>query len=395
MNKSQILNKYKLAASTKTDASPYTWLNYQPINLPGYEETLSLGGRNCFDRSKAIFNHIAGITRQRDGSSERLRVVDWGCNLGFFSFEAAKVGHAVIGVDINKEFIGICSSLSDTNDFIQKPKFFVDALEKENIKKYPADVAFCFSVLHHILAKNRGKAWKLMEEFSKAYPLAYIEMDGPNFGENDLSLFYFFVSEVAETNDRYGRGTRKRKTLHCSNIDKITGAKYSTIKEQNKVFYRDVFLKSLPDRQSVIKREKVGVFRDGYSHTWIKTNVEHEKYIYDKFETEVFPNLLSWEVDKEYKRMELEYFKREGKITLSGLENIYNFLKENNLFIIDLVRDMFIPTKDGLKMIDVESVFEIEGDIANTIKKNLKKTKRTPYDTYEKQINVLKSIYRL
>ncbi|MAF43663.1 MAG: hypothetical protein CMI54_05785 [Parcubacteria group bacterium] len=398
MKKDQILNKYKTAAATGTKTSPYSWLNYQPINLPGYEETLELGGRDCFDRSKAILEHLQHGPAQAALTNvpKPLKVIDWGCNLGFFSFEALKVGHAVTGVDSNKEFIDICSSLAEDNSFNQSPDFFVDTLTAESIKKYPADVAFCFSVLHHILAKSRVEAWNLIRVFSKAYPIAYIEMDGPNFGKSDLSLFYFYVSEIAESNDRYGSGVKKRKTLYCSNIDPVDGARYVSIKEQNKVFNRDVFLKTLPDKQTVIKREKTGgAFGGGYSHTWIKTNLAHEKYIYGKYESDFFPNVLAWNVDDAYTKMEMEYFKREGEITLSGLNAIYDFLKENNLFIIDLVRDMFIPTKNGLRLIDVESIFEIEGDISNTIKKNTKETKRNPYDTYDKQINVLKQIYKL
>ena len=53
--KENILAKYKAAAQT---GKPYSWLNYQPINLPGYEETVPLRGRDCFNRSEAILNQL-------------------------------------------------------------------------------------------------------------------------------------------------------------------------------------------------------------------------------------------------------------------------------------------------------------------------------------------------
>tara|TARA_B100000287_G_scaffold435165_1_gene502204 strand:- start:2264 stop:3430 length:1167 start_codon:yes stop_codon:yes gene_type:complete len=387
--KENILAKYKAAAQT---GKPYSWLNYQPINLPGYEETVPLRGRDCFNRSEAILNHLDTVVE----NPERMSIVDWGSNLGFFCFEAARKGYKASGVDENKEFVDICSFLSsDTKLPLQhKPEFFLDSLNKDNISKYPADIAFCFSVLHHIVAKDRGKAWRLMDAFAEAYPMAYIEMDGADFGRCDLSLFYFNISEIAESNDRYGSSTKTRKTLYCSNID--NGTKYSTLKKVNKVHYRDIFKKTSPNGDStVVKREEVNRFRDGYSHTWIKTNLSHEKHIYEKFKSDIFPKIISWNTGDKYNELEMEYFEREGEITLEGLNNVYSSLKENNLFIIDLVRDMFIPTKNGLKLVDVESVFEIEGDIENTIQKNIKQTKRTPYDSYEKQINVIKQIYKL
>ena len=78
--KQDVITKYKSAAES---GKPYSWLNYQPINLPGYEETIPLRGRDCFDRSEAIFNHLNTIVKHPE---RMITVVDWGSNLGFFCF---------------------------------------------------------------------------------------------------------------------------------------------------------------------------------------------------------------------------------------------------------------------------------------------------------------------
>ena len=80
MDKDGLLQEYKKYAEKHT---PYGWFNYQPIPLEGYEETIPLAGRNCFDRTNKILQHIS------ENFDSDVSIVDFGSNLGFFVFEAS------------------------------------------------------------------------------------------------------------------------------------------------------------------------------------------------------------------------------------------------------------------------------------------------------------------
>lgn len=365
MTKQDILDMFK-KASFKED---YNWNTYQPINVEGYEQTLNQAGRFCKDRAESIINHV------KNNLPKESKFIDWGCNNGYFVFELAKNGYKSIGVDLNKNFISVCNTANESFNYIEKPKFFVDELNIMNIEKYDADVLLCFSVLHHF--KNHAN--NILDKISNHYKYSYIEMDGHNFGFNHLTTFFWDVDYVGSANDKYGKGTRLRKTWFCTNTSK--DFTYKNIKNVNILGGRGIFLKTnnLNENKSVIKREL-----STFKHSWINTNIIHETKMYAKYKTHFLADMLTSKVDEKYNILELEYID-ENSIKGDSLENIYKWLKDNNLFIIDITRDQFIKTKNGYVLVDLESLFPNE-QISTYVKKPI------PYDTYEKQLQILKKV---
>jgi hypothetical protein len=379
--KDKILARYRESASRN---KPYGWMNYQPINLPGYEETLPLRGRDCFDRSEAILAHM-----DRFFGGRSLTICDWGSNLGFFAFEAAKRGHIVQGRDSDARFVDICSYLAKTNSFQHTPSFQLEALSYDAIKRAaPVDVLFCFSVLHHIRARDPKEAVRIMQAMAERCRAAYIEMDGNNYGRYDLELFFWKLESVVSTNDRYGSGRKHRETIFCANEE--GEHVYRNIKTVNLVHHRGVFARTGPSgAATVIKRERV--FKDNrWSHTWIKTTLEHEREIYEKYPSPFFPKLLG-AGEGEFRWIEIEYIQPSGNVTPEAIDELFRYLEDAGLFIIDLLADSFIPADGSLKMVDLESVFPVEDTVAETIRRNLIKPDRPlKNDTYEKQKEMLK-----
>ncbi|WP_339735834.1 methyltransferase [uncultured Gimesia sp.] len=354
---------------------PYTWFNYQPINLPGYEETLSNCGRKCFDRSEAISAHLQSVFGDKP-----LKIIDWGCNLGFFCFELAKLGHQVTGVDSDRDNVELCRFLARTNSFPNKPQFFHDGLSVESLHNfYDYDIALCFSVLHH-LGKQKVQTLKTMAE---AYPHAYIEMDGAGYGFNLLFAFYWQLEEIAETNDRYGSGHRTRKTWYGSN--RCNGSDYRSIKERNLVGSRGVFRIKRDQKTTVVKRE----INTGNTHTWIQTDLSHEREMYRKLEgVRFFPQLLDSGTENGFQWIELEYVQENGCFSADELSQFYDYLAENNLFMLDLTPDSFLFTDGRLKVIDLESLFPVEHTLDDLIRVQTRRSSLS-LDSYDKQLRYL------
>lgn len=368
----KILQKYRHAAAA---GKPYTWFNYQPINLPGYEETLSLRGRDCFDRSQSIARKLNTVFGDKS-----LSIIDWGCNLGFFCFELAKLGHRVVGVDNNPTNIEICRSLAHTNEFPIRPQFFCDELSTDSLPNYgQQDVALCFSVLHHL----KDKKLPTLAEFSRHYPHAFIEMDGSGYGFHTLYAFYWKLEEIVETNDRYGKGHRKRKTWFCSNH--VGGTGYQNIKQRNIVGSRGVFKAERDDRVSVIKRE----LQPGKTHTWVDTNLLHERDMYRRFEgVRFFPRLLDHQTTDDGHWIELEFIPDDESYVESELHAFFQFLRENKLFILDFTSDSFLFCEGRLKVVDLETLFPIETSLDDLIRTRTRRG-RVPFATYEDQLRHL------
>lgn len=197
ISRKSILVDY-VAASKR--GQPYTWFNYQPINLPGYEVTLPLAGRNCFDRIQGISQTI-----EEEFSGQRVRVIDWGCNLGFFAFELARLGHDVVGIDMDRRVVDVCRYLAEHSGLDKPPRFFCDRLNPSSIPLYGEfDVAICLSVFHHL----RDDRHATLRKFANQYSRAFIEMDGQDFGQHDLCSYYWRQLSIVQSNDRYGTGTR-------------------------------------------------------------------------------------------------------------------------------------------------------------------------------------------
>jgi SAM-dependent methyltransferase len=371
-SRERILEKYRKVADV---GKPYTWFNYQPINLSGYEETLSLCGRACFDRSQAVTRHLNSVFENRT-----LSIIDWGCNLGFFCFELAKLGHRVVGIDNNPTHVEICRYLARTHDFPVRPQFFCDEISADSIANHQShDVALCFSVLHHL----KGKKIPTLAEFASAYPRAYLEMDGSGYGFHTLYAFYWTLEEVVETNDPYGTGRRKRKTWYCSN--RFNGISYRNIKRRNIVGSRGVFTANRDNKTSVIKRE----LKAKKTHTWVDTDLLHERKMYQLYEgIRYFPTLIDYETTDDCHWIELELVQNDESFSENELEKFYRFLRDNKLFILDLTSDSFLFRDGRLKVVDLETMFPIESSLEDLIRSRTKRS-RLPFPSYADQLEHL------
>jgi 2-polyprenyl-3-methyl-5-hydroxy-6-metoxy-1,4-benzoquinol methylase len=378
--KDKILEMVKQSAARE---KPYGWLNYQPINLPGYEDTLPLRGRDCFDRSGPIFAHM-----KKTFGEQPLSIVDWGCNLGFFVFEAAKLGHIARGYDADKRLIEADNYLASTGQFRSTPVFEQRTLSSESV--HPADVIFCFSVLHHIQPDK--ERFKTLDAIASKCKGAYIEMDGSHHGQKALELFFWKVEQVAETNDRYGSGHRHRKTFYCTNRD--GDRTYVNLKKRDYVYDRAVFLcTKASGERTVFKRERP---RESgkFSHTWLKTSLAHEREIYEKHASPWIPKLLN-AGNGDFQFIEIEYVEHRGPATPDAVDGLFKWLEAERLFVIDYRTDGFVPCDGTVKMIDLESVFPLQGDVASTVAQYSINPGRNPghlhnYDSYEKQRAALK-----
>jgi len=358
--KEQILDKYR------SRGEQYTWYIYQPIPLPGYEETYQFAGRKCTDRFEAIKQRLA----DRFGD-KKLKILDIGCNNGYFLFEMAKLGHECVGIDTDPRIVEVCNFLADSNPLPIKPKFMCKKIDSANITDAAGyDVVFCFSVIHHF---EPGEKIRFLNRFSRTVPYAFIELDGPDFGELELKTHYYIVDFIVDANDPYGKSTKLRKTWECDNRNA------SNIKVVNYVTGRGVFRVG----DEVIKRE-----RTNSQHTWIKTNLLHEIEMYENYTSRFFPKYLGKSIGEKYRELKIEYIEDVGKYQEQEVDELYKYLKDSKLFIIDFVRDSFLIDKNNkLRVIDLESLFNIA---EHPIQTYLKTAKTLAYGEYEKQINFLK-----
>ena len=138
---------------------------YQPIyGLPQGEQPSSR--RNGYDRLKIIKNVYSKLSSTK---GRALRVLDLGCNAGFYSFELAAIGAEVTGIELNLGFYNLCEYLKEVND-VKNVHFlnenFVKLYESHNIGEY--DLVLGLSIFHHIASRNSyTKAREIVESLGK------------------------------------------------------------------------------------------------------------------------------------------------------------------------------------------------------------------------------------
>lgn len=127
--------------------------------------------RICIDRADAIYQEI-----KAQGSHKR--ILDIGCNLGYFSFYFAERGHQASGIDTNPKNIKICKLLQKINqattDFrvAEFSGTFIDQIQPGQY-----DMCFLFSVAHHLVcAKGMEYTQNLMKQLLEKIPLLFIEL---------------------------------------------------------------------------------------------------------------------------------------------------------------------------------------------------------------------------
>ena len=161
---------------------------YQPIfghAILGVQPT-----RICVDRLPDIKKIYDALSKELN---RPLRVLDLGCNLGFFSFHAAKWGGVVTGVDIDENNIRFCKILARENpDY--KINFVMAKLEEfiPTIKEGEYDLVFCFSVLHWVTQQYGFQfVQNMLVDLSKKIPNGLFELaQRSEFPQNNLPASY-------------------------------------------------------------------------------------------------------------------------------------------------------------------------------------------------------------
>ena len=137
---------------------------YQPIfGLP--EDKQPPSARNGYDRLKVI----KSVYLNMSASEKRpLKVLDLGCNAGFYSLELARLGAEVVGIETNPGFYKLCNYLKTCNK-LQNVSFtnenFVDLYEANKIGSF--DLILGLSIFHHIASRyTYSKARKILEDLA-------------------------------------------------------------------------------------------------------------------------------------------------------------------------------------------------------------------------------------
>jgi len=178
---------------------------YQPIFA--HPELSGIVSRDCEDR----FLHITQAYRALEGQLNRpLRVLDLGCAQGFFSFNLAKLGAMVDGVDYLDANIEVCRALAtEYPEF--KVSFQVGRIEDilPLVEQDQYDLVLGLSVFHHLVYKKGINVVKeMLAELSGKITAGIFELAlhtepvywAPFQPQNSRSILdgFIFVHELAE-----------------------------------------------------------------------------------------------------------------------------------------------------------------------------------------------------
>jgi SAM-dependent methyltransferase len=337
---------------------------YQPITIPGFEPSLLYSKRNCFDRLSAISNNLSNISQINN-------ILDIGCNLGFFSINLSEK-YNVVGLESNTAFFQDCLTITEKCN--KKPIFINTQVDSSNITQYGNfDAVLCLSIIHHF--KDKMQFMKNLFQISDIF---YIEMDGRNFGQYELSTFFYNPECIAETHDQYGSATKHRKTFFCDKRE------YKSLKNSNLIFGRGIF----SNKKIVHKREDITLKT---SHTWLHSGITHEHKIYQKLTNK--PGILPFKYseDNNFRTLSTPYIPHNADLlTKKGVLDILNMLKIENLLIADISKDMFLvdASTGNHFIVDLESIYHTD-ECDSFFKNENKRLYRTHQDMEKKVMNLL------
>jgi len=137
---------------------------YQPLYGLSKDEQPD-SARDGYDRLeiiKSVYSKISSCEKRP------LKVLDLGCNAGFYSLELAAMGADVVGIETNTGFYSLCQYLKEANG-IESVKFlnqnFVDLFDSNQLGSY--DIILGLSIFHHIASRfTYQKARKILESLS-------------------------------------------------------------------------------------------------------------------------------------------------------------------------------------------------------------------------------------
>lgn len=127
-------------------------------------------------RAEAVFNYLS-----QDIKVKRLRILDVGSNLGYMSLYFGDHGNIVHGIDIDPDQVKISNLLAKLSN-LPNVRFNTTELNPEYINNidYYYDVAFIFSVLHHVITSHGLEYTQdLMIQLLDRIPLLIVEFALP------------------------------------------------------------------------------------------------------------------------------------------------------------------------------------------------------------------------
>lgn len=143
---------------------------YQKINIQGimtsYKGTKYSNMENSSITWKKIDSYISG-------DYKKLRILDLGCNAGFYSIMAAKKGASLVGIEASTKFFKQALFLKDYYEKLWKVKLDITYIQKDILdvdfsKMTKFNYIFALSILYHIGKFKFGKGTpKTIEEQKK------------------------------------------------------------------------------------------------------------------------------------------------------------------------------------------------------------------------------------
>lgn len=144
---------------------------YQPVYGYSNDKNEKLT-RECSDRWDIFSKHMP---------KEKGSVLDIGCNIGFFSFSSAALGHFATGIESDHFNITSCNAIKSATE--SKNCFFSKHLiDPDFVKTMPAyDTVINLSVFHHwVKAYGAEAAQNMMRDLSKKCSCLIFETGQPD-----------------------------------------------------------------------------------------------------------------------------------------------------------------------------------------------------------------------
>jgi len=193
-----------------TRANLETWADiYHPMPFYEFRDlTTQVTDDSSYGRLVMILTHCGDLAKKR--------VLDLGCNVGFYSFSLAKRGAHVTGIDSRQDYIDIASEVSLLYDvpveFLCEPvtrDFF-----KADNRRY--DIALCFSMLQWVM-DQRGMEYGLgtLRALSDACESLFFDI-AVNSGKSSLRSKE--GEELAFVYDLLCRGTSYTEIDHIGDV---------------------------------------------------------------------------------------------------------------------------------------------------------------------------------
>ena len=183
------------------EACPYI---YQPVF--GLADHMQPGSaRQGHDRLEQITDVYKSL---RDAYGRELKVLDLGCNAGFYSFELAQLGAEVTGVELNPGFFRLCQKVKKLTNSKNVEFANVDLNELPNTPGANGyDLVLGLSIFHHIasrkgylqarslLSQFAGKSSVILELALKDEVGARGRPEGPSWASSQPDIYQDWVSE--------------------------------------------------------------------------------------------------------------------------------------------------------------------------------------------------------